>query len=82
MTTQDLLEDIITLAVDVTTDTPHDAFVEFSGHVMSATLYIHLGGWRPSKDANIFLTTYINEDYGIDDLKEMKSTLQDLLGQN
>ena len=57
----DLIVEIMRLALKVNRETKHTVFVEFHGHVNSAGVRIHYGGWKADKDSDYLQCFYLDD---------------------
>lgn len=57
----DLIVEIMRLALKVNRETKHTVFVEFHGHVNSVGVQIHYGGWEADKDSDYLQCFYLDE---------------------
>lgn len=76
-----LVLDIMHLAVEISKNTTTDVFVEYSGHVDLLCVRIYAGGWKKSKDEELYKNIYLNangyrtEDDIIETLSEIYAEL-------
>lgn len=57
----DLIVEIMRLALKVNRETKHTVFVEFHGHVNSVGVQIHYGGWKADKDSDYLKCFYLDD---------------------
>ena len=57
----DLIVEIMRLALKVNRETKHIVFVEFHGHVNSARVQIHYGGWEADTDCDYLQCFYLDD---------------------
>lgn len=75
-----LLSDIQTLAIEITTKTKHDVFVDYAGHVNTINIRICYGGWVPDMYTEDLLYLSLNGPHEkFRELKSCKRTLEKLL---
>ena len=58
----DLIVEIMLLALLVNRETNHSVFFEFHGHVNSIGVQIHFNGWKADKDSDYLKCFYIDDD--------------------
>ena len=57
----DLIVEIMRLALLVNRETKHTVFVEFHGHVNSVGVQIHFNGWNADKDSDYLQCFYLDD---------------------
>ncbi|WP_294480558.1 hypothetical protein [uncultured Victivallis sp.] len=57
----DLIVEIMRLALKVNRETKHTVFVEFQGHVNSAGIRIYYSGWKADTDCDYLQCFYLDE---------------------
>lgn len=57
----DLIVEIMRLALKVNRETKHSVFFEFHGHVNSVGVQIHYGGWKADKDSDYLQCFYLDD---------------------
>jgi len=72
--------EILSLAIDVSHNTKHDVFVDYSGHVKSLQVRISEGGWREAQDTEELLSTYLKKNKSSRNVKfkELNKTIDEL----
>jgi hypothetical protein len=75
-----LIGEIIELAIEVTNQTKHDVFVNYSGHVNSINVNYHVNGYYSGAPQTYIVDLYIDLDENkISKLKQAKRKLKKLL---
>ena len=69
--------EVMSLCYDVTENTKHDAFFNFSAHVKWVTVEIHEGGWVGDADPNYRKDVYLNSKHN-NPLKELNALIAKL----
>ena len=78
----DLIVEIMRLALKVNRETSSDVFFEFHGHVNSIGVQIHYGGWKADKDSDYLQCFYLDDTLSPDRFEkcgQIISTLKELL---
>lgn len=57
----DLIVEIMRLALKVNRETSSDVFFEFHGHVNSIEVQIHFNGWKADKDSDYLQCFYLDD---------------------
>lgn len=60
---KELVLKIMNKAIEKTATTSSDVFVDFSGHVKSLSVYIHINGYKSNDKEVIKKDTYLDPDY-------------------
>lgn len=70
--------EIMSLAINVSQNTPHDVFVKYSGHVRLLSVNLYEGGWGMTKEGKDILNGYLqNEHWTVTD-KELDQCIRKL----
>ena len=73
-----LLQKIILKAYEITKNTKHDVFVNFSGHVNWLDVTIYINGWKEIEDPDIKKRAILDSKKAIKQLTEIIKELQEL----
>ncbi len=74
---KELLQKIIIKAYEITTNTKHDAFVKYWGHINSIEVSIIRDGWKPNKDNSFCRDVYLNRENTKEELERVLKVLEE-----
>lgn len=58
---QTLALELLTRCMEISENTPHDVFFEFSPHINAIELHIHREGWKKNENGNM-ISIYLNDN--------------------
>ena len=76
----DLIVEIMRLALLVNRETKHTVFFEFHGHVNSIGVQIHYGGWKADKDSDYLQCFYLDDTLSPDRFEKCGQIIAKLEG--
>ena len=75
---QDLINEIMTKAIEISKNTKSTIFVDYAGHVNWLEVRIFVNGWEENKDYDINIRAELGKEDAIEDLKHILEELKKL----